>query len=201
MAILTLNPIENGWLDQANPTVVQEHSSTLSVKGGVANYKRALMYFDLSELPAGATIVSATLRLYRESASTTAHVVHRVTELWSSNRATWNVRTSVDNWSVQGGTYAATPAPGLGAGTGVYVEADVLALLEASIAAEEVVFSVLIRSTAEGGITSTTYAYSAIGAANPPVMEIQYTEPDPPPDPEEAATANSRVSVGVGVGL
>lgn len=93
--------------------------------------RRALVAFDIAAaLPTGATITSATLRLYQESSSTSERVVslHRVLEQWgegtsvaagnggsgapsTSGDATW-IHSSFPGtlWSSEGGTFNASPS-------------------------------------------------------------------------------------------
>ncbi|MBI2845477.1 MAG: DNRLRE domain-containing protein, partial [Chloroflexi bacterium] len=61
-----------------------------SKSGG--NNRRTIIEFDLSSVPAGAFIESATLRVFMNSAPVASRTydVHRVTDSWSESAATWN---------------------------------------------------------------------------------------------------------------
>jgi hypothetical protein len=72
------------------------------VQGGV-NTNRALLYFDLSQIPGGSTIMSAKLDLYAYTEFTVAPVndghygnnaakLNRITSQWSENQVTWNTQ-------------------------------------------------------------------------------------------------------------
>jgi hypothetical protein len=78
--------------------------------------KRALLLFDLSGLPAGATIDSAELFLTKVSGSTTGVLlnVHRVLQAWdegaglcggNATEVDWWTRTSSFSWAANGGDY------------------------------------------------------------------------------------------------
>lgn len=187
MPTLQLTTGENAWLDQANPTDVQDASAALQVRG-LSDYRRSLLLFDLTALPAGATLTAATLQLYRAANSTAAHVAHRCTEAWSGIRATWIKRLTATDWADAGGTYAATPAAAIAAGTG-YVSADVLSILQAAIAVDPTILNLLIRSTTEGGVATAACEYAAFGTANPPVLTIEYASPAAAPDDDSPMLA------------
>ncbi|AKT43155.1 DNRLRE domain-containing protein [Chondromyces crocatus] len=73
------------WNDGVNERV----STGTSVAGG---YSRSLLRFDLSGVPAGATVTSADLtlhQLFKNGASATVDVL-RVTGAWSDSTVTWN---------------------------------------------------------------------------------------------------------------
>lgn len=91
---------------------------------GQGTLRRALLRFDLSSVPAGSTVVSASLRVYMSQTSSGTHScsLHRALESWGEgasfafggagappepNDATWSHRSwpSVQ-WSVAGGVYA-----------------------------------------------------------------------------------------------
>ena len=74
-------------------------------QGGV-NTNRALLYFDLSQIPVGSTIMSAKLDLHAYTEFTVAPVndghygtnsakINRITSSWSENQVTWNTQPTV----------------------------------------------------------------------------------------------------------
>lgn len=74
-------------------------------QGGV-NTNRALLYFDLSQIPVGSTIMSAKLNLYAYTEFTVAPVndghygnnpakLNRITSQWSENQVTWNTQPTI----------------------------------------------------------------------------------------------------------
>lgn len=74
-------------------------------QGGV-NTNRALLYFDLSQIPAGSTIMSAKLDLHAYTEFTVAPVndghygtnpakLNRITSQWSENQVTWNTQPTI----------------------------------------------------------------------------------------------------------
>jgi len=71
---------------------------------------RLLLRFDLSGIPAGATIQSAVMELYYASSrvtTTEALRLHRVTRSWTEAGATWRTYDGTNDWAAQGGDYDA----------------------------------------------------------------------------------------------
>ena len=68
---------------------------------------RCLLQFDLSPIPPGAEIVSATLSLRKIYSTADIHnsTWHIITEKWEELQATWNNRKTNTPWSTPGGTY------------------------------------------------------------------------------------------------
>jgi hypothetical protein len=89
---------------------------TVSVYSNSNNVQRTLLKFDLSGIPSGATINSATLKLYSyllgaTGGSNPQHIkmdVFRVTKDWMRNQATWNRRLTGTPWTTVGGDYVGT---------------------------------------------------------------------------------------------
>ncbi len=87
-----------------------------------AQQRRALLNFNLSSIPVGATITSSQLRLVRTGGNNTAQNIgtYRVTTSWNegtldnaantlaSNGATWYGPTYSTNWSAPGGDFVTT---------------------------------------------------------------------------------------------
>jgi hypothetical protein len=72
--------------------------------GGVT--ERGLLKFDLSGIPAGSVINSATLSLYvTTDASSNARTfrVYKVKRIWVENQVTWNAYSTGNNWQTAGG--------------------------------------------------------------------------------------------------
>ena len=83
--------------------------------------ERTLLGFDLRDIPAGATVTSATMSAYMSEAPWEALTVgaHRVTAGWEEGTgnwdcthdgASWAERSSGTNWATPGGDYVATAA-------------------------------------------------------------------------------------------
>jgi len=79
--------------------------------------KNALIRFDVSAIPTGSQIVSATLTLTTSASGTEAGTieVYNVTEAWSegaldgaAGEANWTARQTGVNWTTAGGTHDAT---------------------------------------------------------------------------------------------
>lgn len=88
----------------------------VSVYTNSNNVQRTLLKFDLSGIPSGATINSATLKLYSNLFGATGGAnplninmdVFRVTNNWARSQATWNSRLTGTPWDAGGGDYVGT---------------------------------------------------------------------------------------------
>jgi hypothetical protein len=91
-----------------NPTTNYGTSTTLNVgeHNAATSKNRTLIFFDLSSIPANATINSATLSLWQvsESSSNARTLrVYRDLRSWSESQATWNIFSTGNNWGTAGG--------------------------------------------------------------------------------------------------
>jgi len=95
------------WIDSAAPTTVMNAGYLFAgEESGATVTRRTVMKFDLSEIPAGATIVSATLRLYFDqdlSANQRAWRVFRLKRAWVDAQTTWNSYATGSAWQTAGG--------------------------------------------------------------------------------------------------
>ena len=106
---VTLNPIMDTYM--AGNDVTSNHASSDNLPVGELNnatgaLRRSLIKFDLSQIPAGSTIISATLSLYNKvDYANTASVfrIYRVKRPWIENQVTWKVWKTGSNWSSSGG--------------------------------------------------------------------------------------------------
>ena len=75
------------------------------------NYEqRGIVSFDLSSIPSGAQVTSATLYLHESDTTglTRTIGVHRVTNSWTEGGVTWNSRDGTNNWGTAGGDFIST---------------------------------------------------------------------------------------------
>ena len=76
--------------------------------------QRGILEFDLSSIPAGTTITSATLSLYsyypsNTKGSTGFYGLYPVTSDWTDTQCTWILAKTGVNWLTAGGDFLATP--------------------------------------------------------------------------------------------
>jgi hypothetical protein len=92
------------------------NQDTLRISGKRGDEKRALLQVDLSTLPSGARVVSATLEGYAKKANASAGAelaAYRLTQAWSEANATWSNHDVLlllgQPWKTPGGDYEAEP--------------------------------------------------------------------------------------------
>ena len=96
----TFNPIDDTFLDQWLPNNPDGALDCLIVRPPASGLEiSSLLKFDLSSIPVGATITSATLKLYYfhyNDASPTGHSLnfYRITSNWNEEAVTYNTRPS-----------------------------------------------------------------------------------------------------------
>ncbi|OGA24790.1 MAG: hypothetical protein A3I02_12250 [Betaproteobacteria bacterium RIFCSPLOWO2_02_FULL_67_26] len=111
----TLNPTQDNRLNSAATNTNYGVTTTMVLKGP-ANQSRNILLFDTSNVPPGALIVSATLRMrVTGTAGATGNPkvinAYSVTQAWvegtgaAGSGATWNSRTGAINWTTAGGTF------------------------------------------------------------------------------------------------
>jgi VCBS repeat-containing protein len=152
----------------------------LDKAGGSVGNQRVLLQFDLSAIPAGATINSATLQLEASAIGTTMNLnVYELLQTWTEGTgngtagvANWNQRVTGTNWTTAGGTFDATPAAMLNTNATGQHSWDITALVQAWIAGTKVNNGVLVGSPDSGGATVT---YDSREGATAPVLVIDFT--------------------------
>jgi hypothetical protein len=108
---VVLNPTADARILSVFPT--SSFSDLLSVYNVGTNIQRTLIQFDLSSIPAGSTVTSATLTLFQGASFFSASQsvptsVYRVTRPWSEAQTTWNVALGGTPWTTPGGDYVGT---------------------------------------------------------------------------------------------
>jgi len=104
--LLVIQPAgEDTFITSSNTSGNYASNKTLNV----GNNRKALLKFDLSSIPNGATINNAELKLYLydvTSNSSSNISVYRITSDWSADFTTWVNRTSNGTWIVNGSDYS-----------------------------------------------------------------------------------------------
>lgn len=123
---VVLTPTDDAYTAKGEPATPHGAEEALKVNSG-ARERRAYVRFDLSGIPAGATAITATLRLYAPSdaSSSVRFVVSQVASGWSEATLTWNNQPVVGAMvatraGLAGGAYNSFDVSGLVNGNGTY---------------------------------------------------------------------------------
>lgn len=171
-------------LDAWDPTRNRGQDRLVIVRSG--NTRSALFRFDLSKLPAGAQVRSATLRLYVEESSNAISMsieVYRLRRAWEENAATWNRASASQAWGQAGADdttsdrEAAPAARGMLAQTGSWISLDITDLVSRWLAEPAQNSGVLIKGS---GGSAVEYRFISSDYANEnfrPQLTVTYTRP------------------------
>lgn len=150
------------------------------------NY-RVLVQFDLSSIPPGSTVTSATLKLnyYRWDPNDPAGRTlwaNRLTQSWTEMGVTWSRYDGTNLWSNPGGDYdlgdsaSATVPSSFG-----WMTWTVTDIVKAWIEDSEPNYGFLIKEEAEGAVSASYMAYFYSREYEEtelqPILEIDYTPP------------------------
>jgi hypothetical protein len=99
--IVTFSSTGDTWLDQVQPDANYHNDSLMQVgeSFSFSNLYRPMIKFDISSLPAGTNIVSATLRLYVEGLNGSQNMtvgLYRINSDWTPSAVTWNSESGGD---------------------------------------------------------------------------------------------------------
>lgn len=130
---------------------------------------RALYQFDLSAIPSGQRLVSATLRIWVTSAENSTVSLYRVTQSWSENTLTWANSSGV----AHDGTVVASFVP---ASSGRYYDVDVTSLV-ASWRGGTPNHGLITRLASNNSLAAFTSKEWATSSQRPELVVVT----DPPP--------------------
>lgn len=162
MATLTLQPDaaagKDNFIEQATPTSNNGTATTLDViMTGGATPRRGLLEFDITSIPSGSTVTSATLSLFTSNGLTNVNTsIHRVTQAWTEAGSTWNKYDGITDWTSAGGDYDATAdanATPSSTAAGTQTDFDIKALVQEWVDGTAN-YGMLVKITTESGNTT-----------------------------------------------
>lgn len=124
MATLTLRDtgLDITYLDSVNPTTNNSAATLVAIGESNAGSSvwRGIVKPDLSSIPAGSTIIDATLNLVVQndfSDNSRTMQAYRLSRAWVFNQATWNVYSTGNNWGTAGAANTSTDREATGVGS------------------------------------------------------------------------------------
>lgn len=174
---VTANASKDTFVDSANPSINYGNLTTLQIDNA-PSIKRALLRFQISEIPEGASVSSSTLRLFVANASAQAGSLYRVEGSWEEATIIW------DNAPVVGVKIADFPGS---ATVGTWVEADLKSVISGNGT-----FDFYITSSASDAV----YYNSREAGSNLPTLTIAWSVVAPTPIPSPPPQDPVIVAVG-----
>jgi hypothetical protein len=123
----TLAPSDDSYTSLTNPTGTHGSDGSINVNNSGSSERRAYVKFSVTAIPAGATNITATLRLYSQSPATSAvtFTVSQVATAWSEATLTWNNQPTPGSVvttqnGLTSGAYNSFDVSGLVSGNGTY---------------------------------------------------------------------------------
>ncbi|MHC4992674.1 MAG: DUF4347 domain-containing protein, partial [Planctomycetota bacterium] len=171
----TWSPVQDAYIQLKNPDTNAGTLGSMVVDRESSDLQRTLLQFDLSSIPAAATIQSATLKLESTAIDGLLNIdVHQMLESWVEGSATWNESSSGTNWSTPGGAFDPTALDSITTDSTGQHRWDLTALVQDWVNGAEQNHGVLVGSHDTGG--NRTVTYDSREGAVPPILEIIYGE-------------------------
>ncbi len=153
----TLSTDQDSWMKEDSPSENHGSDSELSTKGTSGDEMRAIYRFDLSSVPANATVSSATLSLWVSGKDDSGNAldVHRVTANWTENGVRW-VNTAGDFDSTVTASFTAP-------NDDEFTDSDITALVQSWLCGDYSNHGIVIHSnsTEEAKFTSEEWSTSS----------------------------------------
>jgi hypothetical protein len=183
-AIIQPTVNEDTFLNDGDPT---SNYGTLNyfivgTEAGNSN-NTGLIKINISDVPAGSTILNANLSLYSSVLVTPPNVtLHRITEHWNESGAAWNFPdNSGTNWSALGGSYSSkVEAAEVISSSGEYYNFTITDLIQEFVNGTFDNYGLLLTIQNQGQAGTYTYFNSENAPSNNPILQIEYTSNVPP---------------------
>ena len=100
---VNLNTVSDTYIDSTPATSNFGTTTPLIVDGDPSDDERAaLIKWDVSGIPVGSTISSASITLQVTNGSDDSYPVHQLLRNWDEGQATWNIWSTGNNWQTSG---------------------------------------------------------------------------------------------------
>jgi hypothetical protein len=199
-ATVTLNPVADAFIRQFDPdrTLGIDYGSEPSMVAGALGsraqfeIRRALLQFDLSAIPAGAVVNSATLRVTVVMVPLTpvssTFDVKRVLQSWTEGGVSWNSRAGTGTpWQVPGATGSAdsisTPSSFVAVGSANFTDytfpsmAGLVGDVQGWVNNPSSNFGWLLKSEDEVSPETARHFGTRENPTHPPVLTVNYSLP------------------------
>ncbi len=184
--VLQGDPLAGQDTHVAQASSVQNYgAATLLLSNSQSNAQsRLVLRFDLSGIPAGATIQSAVMELYYAStrvSTAEALRLHRITRSWTELGATWRTYDGVNNWATQGGDFdpAVVASANLDGTVNVWKQWIITSLVQSWASGTFTNYGVLLESPPASGNKERRFNSSENAAtALRPKLTITYVSSD-----------------------
>ena len=176
---------QDAYLAEASPIQNYGTLDHMHADSQASSRARPLLRFDLSAIPAGATILSATFEMYyfyTRVSSTESLRLHRALRDWTETGVTWRTYDGVTNWTAQGGDYdaAIVASATLDATVNVWKQWNVTSLVQGWVSGTYSNQGMLLESPSASGNKERQF-YSSDYLTNPalrPRLTIVYSASD-----------------------
>lgn len=179
----SLTPVADAYIDGKMTTTNFGASTGLTVNGNPDD--AALLRFDLSSIPAGSTLQSATFSLNVTGASTRTYEIYELKRNWTESQVTWKKANSATNWQSAGaqgsldrgstvlGTITAT-STGV---CNVVLNAAGVAVVQGWINNPATNFGFVIQDYANTNKDDLVFSSKEAAPANRPQLQLVYAPP------------------------
>lgn len=154
---LFLVPVQDAWIDEAEPDANHGSDRLLRLSGASGKRRRILIQFDLGAIPADSPVARASLRLMQAGTLSGISLgVHRIEEAWQETEVSWVQRMAGHPWRTGGGDFTPTSEHSLTLQVDGPREIDLTGLVRTWIAGQLANHGLILE--VQGGAGEVTFA-------------------------------------------
>lgn len=181
---VTLNPVADTYIRGGSTSNFGSSPELRLGRDNGGPYMLSLLRFDISAIPSGSLINSATLRWYQSGnrrTQTVAVGAYEITQDWTESGANWNTADGTTAWSpVSGGTYNTPAIDSVSVTTGNYgwYEWNITPLVQEWVDGVSQNYGVQMNfSTINAGTYAIFTSREGTVAAEQPQLVVDFTMP------------------------